>query len=211
MGFDLSRNFAYPYFSSNIQEFWRRWHMSLTGWFREYVYQPLGGSQTSTWRWIRNVMLVFLLSGLWHGADWKFVIWGLIHGTAYLGFILYSLAAGPPSGGTLRGLLGWAATMIVVVVGWIFFRAASMSDALTMVSILLTPSEWLIKPHHWFPYTLLLIAFFMAIEWTGRSYDHPLAFPFLGFWKREAIVIASIFALAVLGASSGSQFVYFQF
>jgi alginate O-acetyltransferase complex protein AlgI len=142
---------------------------------------------------------------------WKFVIWGLIHGTAYLGFILYSLAAGPPSRGALRGLLGWAATMIVVVVGWIFFRAASMSDALTMVRILLTPNEWLIKPHNWFPYTLLLIAFFMAIEWTGRSYDHPLAFPFLGFWKREAIVLASIFALAVLGASSGSQFVYFQF
>jgi alginate O-acetyltransferase complex protein AlgI len=68
MGFDLSRNFAYPYFSSNIQEFWRLWHMSLTGWFREYVYQPLRGSQTSTWRWVRDVMLVFLLSGLWHGA-----------------------------------------------------------------------------------------------------------------------------------------------
>ncbi len=132
MGFELSPNFAQPYLSSSIQEFWRRWHQTLSTWFRDYVYIPLGGDRAGDTRTFFNVVATFTLAGLWHGASWTFVLWGLWHGLA-LGF--YRLwQRFRPAGWKIRiPGLGWLVTMAVVALGWLFFRARSLDQALAML------------------------------------------------------------------------------
>jgi alginate O-acetyltransferase complex protein AlgI len=141
MGFDLMVNFREPYFSQSIAEFWRRWHISLSSWFRDYLYIPLGGNRVGFARWCANIMIVFTLSGLWHGANWTFVIWGALHGVYY---VVGRLTA--PARRALAGILGeerWPAlwrvwrTLFVfgaVTVAWVFFRAQSVGDALYVLA-----------------------------------------------------------------------------
>jgi D-alanyl-lipoteichoic acid acyltransferase DltB (MBOAT superfamily) len=215
MGYDLSRNFAYPYFATNIQEFWRRWHISLTTWFREYVYYPLGGSDTNFSRWIRNVFVVFVLSGIWHGANLTFIVWGALHAVAYIAYITKTRfwAAGAQNG--ISRLIGWLLTMTIVNVGWIFFRAGSINDAVLMISNLFNIYDWATPGNYPRDGTtiqmFLLIACLMGLEWRFRQWDYPLKLPLLPEWARGTAVIASILLIALLGAQDAATFIYFQF
>ena len=142
LGYDLMENFRQPYFSTSLAEFWRRWHISLSTWFRDYVYIPLGGNRVSGMRWVFNIMTVFILSGIWHGPAWTFVIWGALHGLWLMieaklrEIFARNSAAGEAESGTYRSRLragrliaGWVVTNFIVLVSWVFFRAAGVGDA----------------------------------------------------------------------------------
>lgn len=216
MGFNLSRNFAYPYFSTNIGEFWRRWHISLTSWFREYVYMPLGGNRTTARRWALNVLLVFILSGIWHGANWTFVIWGAIHGITYLAYaiIMKAFPNSLPSG-RVAGVAGWALTTAIVCVGWIFFRAPNAGVAMDMLGSLANGSTWLspvayaLEPEavKMFGAVVLLL----GIEWLGRKHDHPMKFGYAPVFCKQGLIAASALIIAFFGATGDGAFIYFQF
>jgi alginate O-acetyltransferase complex protein AlgI len=151
LGIDLMVNFRRPYFATSVREFWRRWHISLSTWFRDYVYLPLGGSRGGTGAHARNLMLVFLVSGLWHGASWTFVIWGGLHGSYILGslatqdgrarFVAWSGLSRVPR---LHAALQTVLVFQLVSFAWIFFRAESLSSAMVVCQRLLAPSAWLV-------------------------------------------------------------------
>ena len=153
-GFELTRNFAYPYFSRDIAEFWRRWHITLSTWFRDYLYLPLGGNRGGRGRWLRNILLTFTISGLWHGASWNFIAWGLLHGLYYVPLIftkshrrhLDTVAAGRVFP-TVREGLQIATTFCMVLVAWIFFRAASLDEAFRFLGHMCT-HDWLVYPEY---------------------------------------------------------------
>ena len=137
MGFDFNENFRHPYIATSIDSFWRRWHISLSSWLRDYLYIPLGGNRHGEWKTYRNLPLTMLLGGLWHGAAWTFVAWGAIHGLALGAFkwvgskIDYQPKRGLPR--LVHKSLGWLVTMQVVRIGWVFFRAANFDDALALL------------------------------------------------------------------------------
>jgi alginate O-acetyltransferase complex protein AlgI len=223
LGFDLVENFRRPYFSTSVREFWAsRWHLSLTAWFRDYMYIPLGGNRGSRLRVSLNLMAVFLVSGLWHGANWTFVVWGGLNGLFVILSVMTSGARRKISeltrlpaglGGALRGLL----TFHLVLVTWVFFRAASLSDAATILSrvagsaavlprllrVRVTSGEILLS--------LSLIAILLGVEaldeirpFWERLRVRPLA-------MRWAVYYALLFGLIVLGTWNLQQFVYMQF
>lgn len=178
-GFSLMQNFATPYFSRDIAEFWRRWHISLSTWFRDYVYLPLGGSRCSRGRMIRNTLAVFLISGLWHGANWTFVIWGLLNAVYFLPLQLSganrrftSRAATAALLPAPREVLQIATTFLLTMFAWIFFRAASLSDAVTILRRLFTLQDGSgleVRGEIW-----LLVAGFLLVEWIQRGRRHAL-------------------------------------
>ena len=125
IGFHFDENFNYPYISGSVKEFWRRWHISLSSWFRDYVYIPLGGSRKGTFKTYRNLAIIFFLTGLWHGADWTFIIWGLWHGI----FLIIERIAGDVFN-KIPKVIRHIYTLLVVIIGWIFFNAESLSAAI---------------------------------------------------------------------------------
>jgi D-alanyl-lipoteichoic acid acyltransferase DltB (MBOAT superfamily) len=135
LGIDLMENFRRPYFSKTVTEFWRRWHISLSSWFRDYLYIPLGGSRVSVGRWVFNSIFVFLISGLWHGANYTFLIWGGIHGVMIVveKFYYGKNISKIKSGVTPANIVRWAITYFVVMVGWIFFRANTLHDSIAII------------------------------------------------------------------------------
>jgi alginate O-acetyltransferase complex protein AlgI len=128
-GFEFPENFAYPYIATSVQDFWRRWHMSLSAWFRDYVYIPLGGNRVSTSRTYFNLLLVFFLCGLWHGASWTFVVWGLFHGA----FLIVERVKLPRRISRIPTVLRHAYLLLVVMISWVFFRAETLSGAMAML------------------------------------------------------------------------------
>ena len=222
-GFDLKQNFAFPYFSRDIAEFWRRWHISLSTWFRDYLYVPLGGSRAGKYVTIRNVFIIFLVSGFWHGANWTFIIWGLIHALLYLPSLLFGnnrkylgdVAAGKwfPS---LRELASMLGTFSVVALAWVFFRAESVTHA---VNYLLGMADVSLFAKPSIPLGMLNLlklvmvpALFLVIEWNGRDGKHALEKQFLNYPK--VIRLGIYFGLALLTlffSGSGQTFIYFQF
>lgn len=192
-GFHLMRNFANPYFAVDIRDFWQRWHISLSTWFRDYVYIPLGGNRGSATRTSLNVLIVFLLSGLWHGANWTFVIWGFYHAVLFLPRFRY----------------GALPTFLLVSLGWIFFRSASVSDAMSFFQVMSTdlislPSTMVIIP-------VLLSFFLMGVEWMRRSREHALELSDIkSRFIRWMIYLSIILTIALL-ASPAQPFIYFQF
>ncbi|MCC6836943.1 MAG: MBOAT family protein, partial [Bacteroidia bacterium] len=180
-GIELLRNFAYPYFSRDIAEFWRRWHISLSSWFRDYIYIPLGGSKVSTVKKIRNTFIIFLVSGFWHGANWTFIVWGALNAFYFLPLLLSdknrtnieTVAQGKlfPSA---KELLGMLLTFSLTIFAWIFFRAPSVTDAFNCIRSIFT--EHVFSAPTIIGSTLLaLISAFFIIEWLGREKQHPLA------------------------------------
>lgn len=220
--FDLhmTRNFAYPYFARTIPEFWRRWHITLSTWFREYLYIPLGGNRVGPWRRQFNVVIVFAVSGFWHGANWTFIIWGLLHASYFLAYqvVLGDGAAdgqGPVGGEgrlpSLRSLAAMVLTFHLTCLGWIFFRANSLGDALLVVhkigaSLL---SGRFVNPGG--KSAVLLIGMLLAIEWLGRRSSHPLhldPWPWPARWAAYYVLVASILLFANVNYI---PFIYFQF
>ncbi len=219
-GIRLMRNFDNPYFSRSIPEFWRRWHISLTTWFRDYIYFPLGGSRCSKWKVIRNVYIVWAVSGLWHGANWTFVCWGLYHGTLLAIYNLlgvktkYEHAAGYgrrlPSG---REFLQILLTFVLVVLGFVLFRSESMSQAFGYWTCMFTHAFQSVG--HLAGSTinaLIYCASLLIIEWVRRARPHVLD---LGDVRRPAVAWGICFVIAVLSyclmANKLSTFIYFQF
>lgn len=217
-GFDLMRNFAFPYFSRDIAEFWRRWHISLSTWFRDYVYIPLGGSRVSRLLSVRNVFVVFLLSGLWHGANWTFVAWGALNACYFLPLLLLrrnrthlnTVSAGHwlPAPREAAAIL---VTYGLTVFAWIFFRADSIGHAARYVQLMFS-GPLFVWPEILPVETVLLTAAFVFMEWQGRHNEYALAT--VGFaWRRSfrlAFYYALLTALATWGGTH-QEFIYFQF
>ncbi len=217
LGFDLMRNFNYPYFSRDVAEFWRRWHISLSTWFRDYLYIPLGGSRGARWEKLRNVMIIFLVSGFWHGANWTFIIWGALHAAFFIPlFLLNSNRKNLNQVAVNRTLprliefLQMLVTFAMVCVAWIFFRAESVSMAVGYLDKLFSNVAFTVEYLNIERYNiemLLIIAIFIALEWFNRTQEHP----FTGSWKWFNIS-AVILMLLTLGVYSNHQdFIYFQF
>ena len=211
-GVDLMRNFDQPYLVTNVSEFWRRWHISLSTWIRDYVYRPLGGNRGSRPRMLFNLLLTMLLSGLWHGAAWTFVLWGLYHGVLLLlGTLLRRTALlGPRLRGRLAGAIGWFVTFHLVVIGWVLFRAASVGDAwrvLARVGAALTDGS---APRPVQLVGLAGLALFLALSRLERRrqvlarIDADLALSVLFYG-------ALIAAMTLFAAEHGPAFIYFQF
>ena len=229
-GIKLMRNFNNPYFSRDIAEFWRRWHISLTTWFRDYVYIPLGGSRPEIpvniknpdrykkWIIVRNTFVIFLLSGLWHGANWTFIAWGAYHAVLFLPLILLGknrkytnqVAEG-------RILPTWTETgqilltFVLVVIGWIIFRATSISEAWSVlkgicdVSLFSMPMIIVGVKR-----SLFFIAVMLIIEWTDRDKEHALSLSRLPLWARMIVLyVLIVVMLEYMGHSQ--SFIYFQF
>ncbi len=225
LGFDLMRNFDAPYLSSSVGNFWRRWHISLSSWFRDYVYYPLGGNRVNAWRNARNILIVFLLSGLWHGANWTFVVWGALHGTLMIIDRLGRrwLHASSVFLMRLGRWAGGAATFVCVNFLWIFFRAGSLSDA-TMIAkrVVRFPSELkslsigaasdaLGMPRQEFMFSLVFISLLLAVDATRRRFQ-------IGAWldarpapTRWTIYYAAMGLFFIFARFHSRDFIYFQF
>jgi len=219
-GINLLRNFAYPYFSRDIAEFWRRWHISLTSWFRDYLYIPLGGSRSGRWIQIRNTILVFLVSGLWHGAQWNYIAWGALNALYFLPLLLFdrnrahmtTVAQGRLLP-TAREALAISATFAMTLVAWIVFRCENLADAGHYIAAMLQKDLFSLPPANLTPVWLLIsLAAFLVAEWLAREEQHALANLAL-HWPtplRWSLYLA--LATAVFYSSGNSdQFIYFQF
>jgi len=220
LGFDLKRNFRLPYLAVSITDFWRRWHISLTTWFTDYIYIPLGGSRVSMPRWIVNIFVVFLISGLWHGAAWTFVIWGLLHALYYLIQIIwqgthekYQITYGIST--LISTPFKIFLTFNAVSFGWIFFRASSLSDALIIVERIFTEFSGVLYMGSSQLQTylaLLFLAIFYIVQilqYYGyiTLYFSKSKFPIAIRWSSY---LAMIFGLTLFGISN-TAFIYFQF
>ena len=222
-GFDLKQNFATPYFSRDIAEFWRRWHISLSTWFRDYLYIPLGGSRGGTWMKVRNTFVIFLVSGFWHGANWTFIIWGALNAIYFLPLLLTNnnrknlgiVAEGKllPS---LRELFAMLTTFTLTLLAWIFFRAENLSHAFSYIggvfskSIISLPNFSGNKMSAFM--TLCILAFSILVEWFGR--DSDFAIQNLGSsWKRyfRYCFYYILIILIFLFMGEEQEFIYFQF
>jgi len=217
-GFNLMQNFAFPYFSRDIAEFWRRWHISLSTWFRDYLYIPLGGSRGSTNKKIRNIFIIFIVSGFWHGANWTFIIWGALNAFYFLPLLLLktnrtnlSIVAQGKNFPTIREVVNILMTFFLTVFAWIFFRAESVSHAINYISKIFSNSLFSIPEI--FPKTIiLLIIMFVFLEWVGREGEYGLKKLFLSYKRRTRWISYLILCVLILYYSGREQpFLYFQF
>ena len=209
----LSRNFEYPYFSVSVRMFWRRWHITLASWMRDYVYIPLGGSRVGAWRLAFNVMVTFLLVGLWHGANWTFVIWGGLHGS-YLVLENSLRATGTRirsarqarANAVLAGLLVFA----LVTFAWVFFRAPSLGAAVEFIGQALSHPAAAPDFGRFVP-TLLLSAALLIYEWFTRGWEHGLAIAAAPLPARWLAYLGLCMALLIFGYLGGVRGIYVQF
>ena len=221
-GIKLMRNFNVPYFSRDIAEFWRRWHISLTTWFRDYVYIPLGGSRCSKVKIVRNTFVIFLLSGFWHGANWTFIAWGAYHALLFLPLILLGKNRKYRDVIAERHFLpSWKElgqvllTFFLVVMGWIIFRASSINEALSylgrMVDYSLISVPWLMQRDFYVPLFISILVT-IAVEWTDRKQNHGLSMNYVrSRFLRQLIYLVISIIIAVQDTGTGNQFIYFQF
>jgi alginate O-acetyltransferase complex protein AlgI len=221
-GIDLLRNFAFPYFSRDIAEFWRRWHISLSTWFRDYLYIPLGGSKGGTWMKVRNTFIIFLVSGFWHGANWTFIVWGFLNALYIMPSIIFNtnrnnldIVAQGKYFPTVKEIFQMSLTFGLTVFAWIFFRANNLEHALSYVSEIFSSSLFTFpkydgddskKP------LFILLFIFIIIEWLGRENQFAIAkinyrIPMIVRWGFYYLIIFVIFKFA----GDEQQFIYFQF
>ncbi len=221
-GFDLMRNFAFPYFSRDIAEFWRRWHISLSTWFRDYVYIPLGGSRVGTWIKIRNIFIIFIVSGFWHGANWTFIVWGALNAIYFLPLLLTNnnrnnldIVAKGKTLPSLRELFGMIVTFLLTVFAWIFFRSENIGHAISYIDRIFSYSLFQLPRHiGGIPaiITAFIVCVFILIEWIGREQSYAIAA--IGMKQKKIfrygfyyVIIFSMFWFA----GDKQQFIYFQF
>jgi alginate O-acetyltransferase complex protein AlgI len=202
MGFDLMRNFRHPYLATSLGDFWSRWHISLSSWFKDYVYIPLGGNRHGRWRTNRNLMLTILLSGFWHGAAWTYVVWGCIHGVAMV-------ASRPlersPKYEAVPRVFRQILVFLVVLLAWVFFRATSVEDALTILRGMFL-AGWTDPVCPWI--LVAMVSGIWVYQWTTES---KLSW----IWKLAAIRIGMfcgmVLYLMFIPGTRQAPFIYFQF
>ena len=218
LGFNLIQNFNYPYFSKSIPEFWRRWHISLMTWFRDYIYFPLGGSKCGRWKTIRNTLIVFFISGLWHGANWTFVCWGIYHACLISLYIIFRIKTKKNENSVKDSILPnfkevcqISLTFILVVIGWIIFRAESIHQAMDYIYCMITNP--FIGDRYFLLYILYGVLLLLA-EWLQRDKLHALQFsdkwPFNSIWVRYAIYYLILIFISQ-NLTHQQTFIYFQF
>jgi alginate O-acetyltransferase complex protein AlgI len=215
-GFNLMQNFKYPYFSRDIAEFWRRWHISLTTWFRDYVYIPLGGSRVNKLKQIRNVFIVFLISGFWHGANWTFVFWGLLNSLFFIPLLLFNknrihtnaLVITNLNQG-IRQFLAIVFTFALTCFAWVFFRADSILIAFNYLNRILNFDFYIqyLRIDRYSVELLILIGVFVIIEWFNKCKEEPIS----GKYSLFKLILV-VLGIITLGSYSNPQdFIYFQF
>ncbi len=221
-GFDLMKNFAFPYFSRDIAEFWRRWHISLSTWFRDYLYIPLGGSKGSKWMQIRNIMIIFVVSGFWHGANWTFIVWGALNAIYFLPLMILGQnrknldTAGEGSlFPGLKTIFSIGLTFLITCLAWIFFRSESIAHAMDYYSHMLSLDIFSVpftKDYLFLKVLMLLILVFTLIEWQGRKDEFAIQkmFGLKSRILRWTAYYAIVFAIILL-AGKQEEFIYFQF
>ena len=223
-GFNLMQNFATPYFSRDIAEFWRRWHISLSTWFRDYLYIPLGGSRGGTWMKVRNTFIIFLVSGFWHGANWTFIVWGGLNALYFLPLLLFKrnrTNLGVVAEGrmlpNLRELWQMGTTFLLTVLAWVFFRAESLDIALIMVkeifSSTLLDYPTVMETRN-LKNTLALLNLFLILEWIGRKHTFPIENHLNNSstrvrWFSYLFILILIYVFG--NYNSKLEFIYFQF
>ena len=221
-GFDLKQNFATPYFSRDIAEFWRRWHISLSTWFRDYLYIPLGGSRGGTWMKVRNTFAIFLVSGFWHGANWTFIIWGALNAIYFLPLLLTNnnrKNLGVVAEGKLlpsfRELFAMLTTFVLTVFAWIFFRAENLSHAFSYILGIFSESFFSTPDFTGKMNALIilaLISIFLFIDWLGRN--NLFAIESIKTKKKEIRWVSYFILIIVLwffAPNNETEFIYFQF
>ena len=226
-GIDLLKNFAFPYFSRDIAEFWRRWHISLSTWFRDYLYIPLGGSKGSTWAKIRNTLIIFIVSGFWHGANWTFIIWGLLNAIYIMPSIILKrnrtnldIVAKGKLFPSLSEFLSMAITFGLAVIAWVFFRSENVTQSIVFLKSafigLIHKSAYIetLNLLYWDIGFVLpfLILFFFVVEWYGREKEYGLS----NFFSKSPRIVRWLlyyFMILLIFYFSGEekQFIYFQF
>jgi D-alanyl-lipoteichoic acid acyltransferase DltB (MBOAT superfamily) len=214
-GIRLMRNFKVPYFSRDIAEFWRRWHISLTTWFRDYVYIPLGGSRVDKWKVVRNTFIIFLVSGLWHGANWTFLLWGAFHALLFLPLILLgrnrkhtdTVAEGRwlPS---IKELGQMALTFLLAALGWILFRSQSIGEAVDFFGGIIGGGMGDISiPKR----TLVFVLILTVVEWLQRNREHGLSMEGVRSGVVRYACYLTVLALIFMFGVFNETFIYFQF
>ena len=216
-GIRLKRNFNVPYFSRDIAEFWRRWHISLTTWFRDYLYIPLGGSRVSKTKIIRNTFIIFLVSGFWHGANWTFIAWGAYHALLFLPLILLgknrrytNIVAEGRLFPSLHEFFQMLITFLLAVIGWIIFRAENMHQAIDYFNHLFSTSIFSV-PTAIPGLTLIFALVMLVVEWINRTQEHGLVLDSVKpCWLRWMIYYVLTFVILLYSFES-ETFIYFQF
>lgn len=221
-GFNLRQNFAFPYFSRDIAEFWRRWHISLSTWFRDYLYIPLGGSRGGTWMKIRNTFIIFIVSGFWHGANWTFIVWGFLNAVYFLPLLLTNrnrtnmeVVAAHSWLPNLKEIGGMAITFFLTVIAWIFFRAENIQHAfdylhgMFSLDLFSMPKYQILKNSEFLVY---LILFFLMVEWLGRrgQYAMERIYSISHYTLRFTFYIVLILMIIIFSGDQ-EEFIYFQF
>ncbi|PLX16573.1 MAG: membrane-bound O-acyltransferase family protein [Salinivirgaceae bacterium] len=222
-GFRLMQNFAFPYFSRDIAEFWRRWHISLSTWFRDYLYIPLGGSRGGMLKRIRNTLIIFIVSGFWHCANWTFIVWGALNAIYFLPLLVtrnnrrnIEIVAYNSVFPTFRELGAILLTFILTVFAWIFFRAENISHAMDYISTIFSKSFFDEVSFWGYKYARILyflIPAFIIVEWIGRK--GQFAIEKIGLtWKRPfrwLLYAVIVFLIGILMRTNETPFIYFQF
>jgi len=223
LGFRLMENFDTPYCSKSISEFWHRWHISLSTWFRDYVYFPMGGNRTTLPRWVFNILVTFGISGLWHGANWTYVVWGLLNG-----FYLLSGRAtanwrtrtfesvGLPAGNPVRSAISVVTTFGLVCVGWVFFRARTLPDAAYILTHFwkgwnfgeIRTEQFLLRQ---MPVAIMSILLLEVLQLLNKRYPLAATLQRAPLWPRWTVYAGIVFGLILFGVYRSAQFIYFQF
>ena len=217
-GFKLKQNFAFPYFSRDISEFWRRWHISLSTWFRDYLYIPLGGSRVNDAKKLRNIFVIFVVSGFWHGANWTFIVWGALNALFFLPLIFLGknrvhldVVAEHHYLPNFKEIMQILVTFTITTFAWIFFRAENIDHAFNYIAGIFSMSIFKIPEFNFLEITVLLI-FFLIIEWIGRREQYAIEKTVLKInyalrWSFYLLLLVMIFTFG----KDSNEFIYFQF
>lgn len=215
-GIKLMKNFDFPYFSRNVAEFWKRWHISLNTWFVDYVYIPLGGSRKGTWQTLRNTMIIFLLSGIWHGANWTFIAWGAYHALLFVPLMLLGLqkkynskTIEAPLFVPIKEIISMMITFCLVTFGWIIFRANSIYEFCDYIKCMFV--NFSLPETDQIPYkTIIFILSFLGLEWMNRDKEYGLQFNLPKRWMQWSVYLFMVL-LILTQSGQQAQFIYFQF
>jgi len=218
-GFNLMKNFAFPYFSRDIAEFWRRWHISLSTWFRDYLYIPLGGSKGSLGMKLRNVFIIFIVSGFWHGANWTFIFWGFLNALYFIPLLLWErnrsnldVVAQGKLFINWKEIIQIGVTFSLTCFAWIFFRSENMHDALSYIYRIFINPFPLDNFYYLNPTKILLPIFFLiVIEWLNRHNEFGLDFKNSNKILRWSVYEITLLMILFFGAFNKTSFIYFQF